>query len=345
MATQVVQQPPALSPPPPEKSLSAATIVKEFFIDFLGSLVPGFLFTMFAIPVVVWSAVICWHTIQGVTKTQPTIAIPYNFAVTFRAESLCLILVVSYVLGFVFFRRDPKIPDQRSAAYLMWKDRCVGRSAIQSNTPATPLKSRWPIVRWAGTLWRAYWRAKRLAESEGGQFPYSHLYEYLNARGLDHIADLVPWRGSTGVIDKRSKMFINILKMRLQYADPQRCGEIVRNEAHVRMMSSVWYAARLLQQLCLLLLIPLAVCSYLMRAWRSPDIWGLLLVLLVLVLGTQWLRRTIIKFLHYQRVREIVYVLETAYISEKLGRIDIFSGFEFQSTGKQGKEMGVAAGI
>jgi hypothetical protein len=98
----------------------------------------------------------------------------------------------------------------------------------------------------------SYYNVKMLIEREGGQFPYSHLYEYLTERGLKHIADYVPWRGNEeGSHGLRTKMFINLLKIRLHYMVPLKCGEIVRNEAHIRMMSSVWYAASALRWLCL----------------------------------------------------------------------------------------------
>ena len=65
------------------------------------------------------------------------------------------------------------------------------------------------------------------------------------------MAKIVPRKGEKG-LDHRTKMFLNILKIRLQLAAADKCGEIVRNEAHVRMMSSVWYAARAVFGVCCL---------------------------------------------------------------------------------------------
>jgi hypothetical protein len=140
---------------------------------------------------------------------------------------------------------------------------------------------------------------------------------------LDHLAKRVPWQGNSETIEKRSKMFINILKIRLQHWNPRQCVEIVRNEAHIRMMSSVWYAARLLQQVSLVLLVVAAVLC----RWKEPALSEISLVVLTLFLGVEWLRRAITTFLHYQRVREIVFVLESAHVAWREGCSYIFEGF------------------
>jgi len=294
-----------------EKSSTWAAITREFYVDFLGSLIPGLLFTLTAALPVWWSAQFVWSAILAITHPNPTSAVESLKVVeTFRAvepvriEFVCLSLVLSYVLGSVFYRRDPKFPDQRSAAYILWRERKdISRSVIQPRLGVS-LDSRK--------------KARSVAEDEGGQFPYSHLGEYLEARGLQHLADIVPWRGRIiGSYGLRTKMFINLLKVRIQYAAPNKCSEIVRNEAHVRMMSSVWYAALALQWLCVTLTVVVSFSVVLTRSLKSPDLWGILSFLAALFLAAFWLKRVIRRFFHYQRVREIVYVLETAYWASK----------------------------
>ena len=299
------QQDPRPETPSSEKSSTWAAITREFYVDLLGSLVPGLLFTLTAALPVWWTAQFVWAAILSVAPaTTTTAAEPLKAVEAFRIEFVCLGLVLSYVLGAVFYRRDPKLPDQRSAAFVLWQDRAdLDRSVIQ---PPQGLKMD------------SRADAKSFAMSERGQFPYSHLHEYLDARGLKHLAELVPWRGKdTSTYRFRTKMFINLLKVRLQYTNPGKCSEIVRNEAHVRMMSSVWYAARALQWLCGTLagLVLLSLLSN--PSLKSPDLWGILSFLAALLLAAFWLKRTIRRFFHYQRVREIVYVLETAYWASK----------------------------
>jgi hypothetical protein len=305
-----------------EKLPAIASIIREFFIDFLSSLVPGFLFTMFAIPLVLSTCVALsqgqfdWTTIR--TGMGP-----------YHAELWCLTLVLSYVLGCVFSKRDPKIPDQKSATHILKKDwASKDRAVIQGSEE---LDEKYRLFRYLDrfTWFHRYRVAKHLASGYGGQFPYSHLYEYLAARGLDHLAKRVPWRGQDPKIDPRSKMFINILKVRLQFSNQKECNEIIRNEAHIRMMSSVWYAALQLEQVYLVLLFLLLILSPLDNTAKSPGFKTTLILLVVLLAGAEWLRRMIITFLHYQRVREIVYVLETADTARRNGQANIFEGLEY----------------
>jgi hypothetical protein len=169
--------------------------------------------------------------------------------------------------------------------------------------------------------------AATIAASPGAQFPYSHMREYLEARGLRRLANIIPWRGDKG-LDHRTKMFLNILKVRLQLAAPDKCGEIVRNEAHVRMMSSVWYAARAVFGVCWLsaLVVLTAV------VWQSGKLRGGPYPIDVLLYGALasfaaisavWLQRHVESCFHYQRVREVVYVLETAFGVARSGHPEI----------------------
>jgi hypothetical protein len=309
-----------------------AAIIREFFIDFLSSLVPGFLFTIFVIPLVIVTGTVVF---QGEFAWSAIGAAADHY----HPELWCLTLVLSYVLGSVFSRRDPKIPDRKSATYILWKDwASISRAVIQPRGEKLEVREENFFFRFLARLVPSFgrWRmAMHLAEGDGAQFPYSHLFEYLSDRGLDHLAVRVPWHGNDPKINERSKMFINILKVRLQFANQKQCGDIVRNEAHIRMMSSVWYAALELEQVCVVLLLSL-VMSYLFHHPKGAGGFGTLLVLLTLLLiAAEWLRLTIVRFLHYQRVREIVYVLETAHTAFRAGQKDIFEGLEYSGPSRK----------
>jgi hypothetical protein len=128
---------PVTAQPEPRQETPAsstwAAIIREFYVDLLGSLVPGLLFILTAAPPVWWSAQFVWGAILALTHASTSTAgEPLKTVAAFRIEFVCLGLVLSYVLGSVFYRRDPKVPDQRSAAYILWRDlKNLSRSVIQ----------------------------------------------------------------------------------------------------------------------------------------------------------------------------------------------------------------------
>ncbi len=315
----------------------AASMIREILVDFFGSLIPGFLFVMFAVPMVIWTFAMLLGRDPNAWKAifSPNFAIPSSVS----SMLVFLVIVLSYVLGFVFSRRDPKTPDQKSIAYILnknRKNRDTDRDVIQERSPIGAGREIHSEQTPQLTC-RNKQSCRALSRSEGAQFPYSHLGEYLKARGLDDLAAHVPWRGKANSIDNRSKMFINILKIRLQAWNSRKCGDITRNEAHVRMMSSSWYAAQLLQW------VYLALLALILAAWSLHQVWNhqfqsgfqfpnlITTVLLVLLFAATLLRRAIVTFLHYQRVREIVFVLGTAEAAFKQGCNWIFDGFDAPS--------------
>jgi len=136
---------------------------------------------------------------------------------------------------------------------------------------------------------------------------------YLAARGLTHLIQYIPWcpdlketRGS------RTKMFINILKIRLATLGPAFIRDIVRNEAHVRMATSVWYASVTLFRLSV-------VCAIILAGLyiRFPFVdqgkhyYAPLVFILTVTILCATMKRGLRKCIHYMRVREVVYVLES----------------------------------
>lgn len=126
---------------------------------------------------------------------------------------------------------------------------------------------------------------------------------------------------------RRSKVYINVLKIRLMQMYPERCKQMVRNEADVRLASGVWHAAGTLRFVAVAGLGAFLVAFIVQnryvpfRGSLSPTHWrlflhdyflGLAAAAVVLVLAV-YFRTRIEQFLHYQRMREVVYVLDTAY--------------------------------
>jgi hypothetical protein len=304
-------------------------IAREFFVDFLGGLLPGFFFMMVVSPLVAWSSLIIWQAILLSSPSSPTRMLPQMIH-SLRIEYIFPLLVLSYVTGCIFHRQDPKKPDFQSSKYILRGMSCEERErhVIPPFTSSNRPDTRGGAWRWITILQSLLLKVPSVrkrheikeAVEKGGQFPYSNLKGYLSKRGLDRLAAMIPWEPGND-IDHRTKMFINVLKIRLQCVAPGRCGEIIRTEAHVRMMSSLWYASRALRSVSMLILIPCFVFLFAMRRpipehwWRlltMPELRGLVVSNLAVIGGATFLQFLIRRFFHYQRVREIVYVLETA---------------------------------
>jgi len=292
-----------------EKVSKAISIIYEFYIDLLGSLVPGLFTTVVALATVGWSLLLLCNAIQNSFQlsSQSEHRID-DIARDFHGEIAVIILVTSYILGSIFFRRDPKTPDARSAWHI-WK----------LSTPEE--RKRLAVQETTG---------KGGKKDFDSQFPYLFLYEYLVRRGLEHLAYYVPWQGSDGNTHfRRTKMFINILKIRLYLTMPDKCRDIIRNEAQVRLATSVWYASTWLKiaSLVAILLVGLSwaiVCIAATDVGHAcrlapKDTLMVLFVNVLVFLVTVVMKNEIEKFIHYMRVREVLYVLETAHFAKKLG--------------------------
>jgi len=194
-------------------------------------------------------------------------------------------------MGSLFYRKDRKEPDEKSARYI-WKK----TSEKERRTLAVQGKNE-----------------KQL----NVEFPYLYMYEYLCSRGYYHLAKHINWRGDDEPTHRlRSKMLINILKTRINYYRPNSMSEITKNEAHVRLISSLWYCIK--WTINFLLLFSIIVALYIKICLddgttftSTAPIIGYIITLIILFVAV---RQSIIKFFHYQRVREIVIVLETAHI-------------------------------
>jgi multisubunit Na+/H+ antiporter MnhG subunit len=149
------------------------------------------------------------------------------------------------------------------------------------------------------------------------EFPYRFLKTYLTERGLDHLSKIVPWTSSTAAT--RSKTFINLLKIRIQFFYPDKMGDILKNEGHVRLMSSIWHLFRYLKVLVIscIIMISLVIFNELYQKNNAANVSNIQLLNLIylgfLLLFSTLGKMIIETFFHYQRVREVFYVLETAY--------------------------------
>jgi len=238
---------------------------QDFFVEFLGGLVPGVLFLL-------GGFLSLAHPLDSLVSEQvrlPGTLAKEMLATTLKTPSIIwlilsmMAILVAYVLGQLFYRQEPKKPDQRSL-------RRITKGIVL--TPDSSTVGLMDVLREIRALYLRMWGYKverltkaqyndRLREDYGCtiedcDFPYLHLKAYLRKRGHKHLLPLVRWdpmlpkeKGREQHADYRSKTYINLLKIRLHYHHPKKCGAIVRNEGHVRLASSTWYVARALSWL------------------------------------------------------------------------------------------------
>lgn len=142
-------------------------------------------------------------------------------------------------------------------------------------------------------------------------YPYPLYRRYLYMRDADHLAKYVTWCAGSDNPDKKSpkgKLFVNTLKQRIRaFAPPELVRDMVRNEAHVRTLSSLWFILRFLVRFIIGTNILFAVAGTI-PTWTH-------FATTVLLLWLVWYLKYIIETgFHYVRVRELNMVLETADI-------------------------------
>jgi hypothetical protein len=120
----------------------------------------------------------------------------------------------------------------------------------------------------------------------------------------------------------RSKNALNKIKLRLQLVANKDYNILVKNEAHIRMSSSSWYAAKMNWKIgwvsiVLLILIVLFKDKPIVESLNCPHILSVIrnnFVVFLFPASVIMLNRHIykasIKFLHYQRLREIFFALQ-----------------------------------
>lgn len=280
--------------------------IKDFLlpvVEFLGILVPGLVFILLLLPAIF---VPCFALINTISESTQLNSLGSEWLVNIAQQPNFIhmsgVFVFAYVVGHLFFRQDPKYPDRKSFNRV--------KQTIGETGPVRLCDKE-----------REYNRSKELPSDEYNlEFPYRYLFEYLTDRGMIHLADLVPWRGlNPETYPYRSKHFINSIKIRLEFLFPIQYTRIQRNEAHVRLMSSMWYATKALISISIIgLLLSLLIfvlthynlttgtASYIIHSIFAPFA-----TLIVAIL----IKNYIESFLHYQRIREIIYILETAYFA------------------------------
>ncbi|MHA2113543.1 MAG: hypothetical protein ACW98W_18920 [Candidatus Hodarchaeales archaeon] len=223
--------------------------------------------------------------------------------------SSIMFIAFAYVLGHLYYRQDPKIPNKKSFARLSKQIRKEFNECRDEEKYKEKLKEELACT-----------------SEEDCVFPFPYFDEYLKRSGIEHLRKFIIWKNN---IDNRTKNYINILKVRLRFYYPDRCGAIIRNEAHIRFASSTWYVGRAVETICKigfigisisfalnsLLWLRLAKTSLRFNSIQEilPSHIGVLVVTFFVYMSGRLFRRRVERVLHYQRQREVLFILETAW--------------------------------
>lgn len=284
---------------------SPRSAVRDFIVEFLGSLVPGVAFLLAAIPAFfIPVGTVAFTFLSPPPGPIPVLSGPLPTTVGtvlfLVIPALLAFLVFAYIVGHLFYRQDPKIADKASFLRIPRHEGLDGmvRPVEGGGTPV--------------------------------EFPYHFLKQYLLDRNLTYLADHVPWDPTN--FRFRCKHFANALKIRIHIQSPRHLALLARNEAHVRLSSSSWYVCRTL--MCasaagLMIFVVATVVSGLAPALPTLR-FSAVAVFPFSVLIVSWLTKWAIeRALHYQREREILFILETAHWLQTTGIVPkMFAGFE-----------------
>jgi|GEM_PF-1200873 len=311
---------PELNSHDPRKSTYSIT-VSDFIVDFIGSLVPGLIFLILVISLAFTSigyvVFVVNHFINDNDriKIDAVISGTKDIGTDFGITISLMILIASYVIGHFFSRKDQRDPDEASYNKLI--------------TLKNKLKENHDWV----------------TNNGYSDYPYNDLHSYLKNKGFEHLANLIKWKTSrendnNNLQIKRSRFYINMMKIRLQFYFPEKNNLIRKNEGHVRLMSAVWHMSNTLNKfiiwafvLCIASALLHIIVEFLSNHVNIfSNLWFIILPLILIgfvKLISFWSKNSVEMFLHFQRVREIMYVLETWHFAMTLYP-EIANGLEYQ---------------
>lgn len=258
------------------------SIIQEFYIEFFGTLIPGIVAvaTSFVLGIGFYY---CF--------TDDMYFVRAASEVVFKSfGGVILFLSISYMIGAISYRRNPKTPDVISA-YRQWCATSHGASAEEIGRLSVmfnrDIVSKRGVLGW---FWYRFNRADWILKHAGGNidYPYPHMRRYLLCRGLAHLADYVPWCAGIGRRQKDiafekgvcSKNYVNIIKQCIRNSGRGNLMlDMLRNECHIRMLNSFWYILAFIQRMVSLafVLVPVFVAfkvfviGYPETAGFAPD--------------------------------------------------------------------------
>ena len=123
-------------------------------------------------------------------------------------------------------------------------------------------------------------------------------------------------------IEERSKNKINSLKIQIQIFANEAYALINKNESHIRMSSSTWHITKLLifvTSASALAFFVIAFINWICTPGGIKMVQCIAFLLpLMMLLLVAYIRQSITKYIHYQRMREIQYTLQIYHQFKKI---------------------------
>jgi hypothetical protein len=248
------------------------------------------------------------------------------------------VLFLAFLAGLIFSRLDINTPDrlsvQRRAKCLWWdyqrdKDKHLGILKRITGAFSWFLTIAWNYLFWMKLFddFPQQEEVKNLFINKlmctckaDCEYPYHYLKTYLKIRGYGGLAEMVPWNAPSSPDEvrkntKRSRDFITLLKFRNCYYQRDAQMRHAHTEAIIRLLSSVWWAARIITWVSIISVV-IMICDDFDNL-DNLDISFLLsiippLPMLALAIAV-FLRWGIINQFHDLRMREVLQVLAVAY--------------------------------
>ena len=276
--------------------------IRGYYYDFIPLIIPGNIFLVFGLAGFVFPIM---SELSGLKEFVPSSMFHFDNDVKMELSTIILLtipfigfwLILTYIIGFMFYRQEPRAVDEVSYRYM--GEKLKGKGAVRPHrTNDGDLED---------------------LKSIKVEFPYRDLKEFFSDRGLSYLSQRIPWDYDHQSM--RSKHFANALKIRIKLEDPSAYDIIAKNESDVRTASSLWFALRLVLILTLIgmfvsfwpiviYLLPLTISPGAVKF--VPNIY-LIFGQFIIIIGSMAALHAIMANFHYQRQREISFIMETAH--------------------------------
>jgi hypothetical protein len=113
------------------------------------------------------------------------------------------------------------------------------------------------------------------------------------------------------------------MKASLEFYYPQKMRDLSRIESHIRLHSSLWYACFYLRYISIIGVIFGVLSNWIM--WHRFGSFELKILFLPIIvyIGSFMCQSLIEKAFHYQRTREVFYVLKFAQLAQELAQAEV----------------------
>ena len=271
---------------------STLSVVQKFYIEFMGSFIPGFVFLSL---VTITGAFFC-NVFFKFTFDKYFDKLSYVlsnwYAITFS-------LVFAYIVGAVLHRKTPKRPD-RIASFRQYcmsnskerkylavqysaeppfsflgfckyhiKQRVLKNAVnkVENQQPETKaankVENQQPETKATNgfgaqilnyILFNLFKETYLEAIYPNAGYPYPNLVNYLEHRKKGNLAKYVTWPDKAGKLEAKSKLAINDFKAFItQFGSEKQQSGLARHEGHIRLLTSIWYGMLYLKRVLLLI--------------------------------------------------------------------------------------------